>query len=104
MSDGPPRGTFAGFSLGGHPERDALGGPGSLFGATRPAARKLTLVLVQAGPESGWRVLLPGKVSPREFLNRTPALSYAKAWASANRPSMLRVSGVGDFSHEWSFR
>lgn len=62
------------------------------------------LVLVQSGPEYGWRVLLPGVVEPEEFRNRTPALNFAKAWASANRPSMLRVSGVGDFSHEWSFR
>ena len=104
MSHGPPRSASAGFSLAGLPDGDALGGPGSLIGATRSDAAGRKLVLVQAGPESGWRVVLPGKVIPREFLNRTPALSYAKAWASANRPSKLRVSGVGDFSHEWSFR
>jgi hypothetical protein len=66
--------------------------------------RKLALVVVQAGAESGWRVTVPGAVRPQQFLDRTPAISYAKAWASANRPSMMRVSGVGDFSHEWSFR
>ncbi|MGB8435884.1 MAG: hypothetical protein WCE38_16640 [Burkholderiales bacterium] len=72
--------------------------------ATGATARKLPLVLVQSDPEHGWRVLLPGVGKPQEFLNRAPALTYAKAWASAHRPSMMRVSGIGTFSHEWSFR
>jgi len=63
------------------------------------------LVLVQAGAEHGWRVLLPGALESRYFLDRTLALSFAKAWASANRPSTMHVSAAGgNFSHEWSFR
>jgi len=67
--------------------------------------RKLPLVLVQAGPEHGWRVLLPGTGKSRFFLDRALALSYAKAWASANRPTTMHVSGAGgNFTHGWSFR
>jgi hypothetical protein len=66
---------------------------------------KSALVLVQAGPECGWRVLLPGAAKSRFFLDRAPALSYAKAWAAANRPSAMHVSGAGgNFTHGWSFR
>ena len=54
---------------------------------------------------SSWRVLLPGAAKSRLFLDRTLALSYAKDWASANRPSTMRVSGAGgNFTHGWSFR
>jgi len=67
--------------------------------------RKSALVLVQASTEDGWRVLLPGGGKSRLFLDRTLALSYAKDWASANRPSTMHVSGAGgNFTHEWSFR
>ena len=67
--------------------------------------QKLALVLVQASAEDGWRVLLPGAAKSRLFLDRTLALSYAKDWASANRPSAMRVSGAGgNFTHWWSFR
>jgi len=93
---------FAGFRIAAYPEADASVAPRS--GLDAAARRKLVLVLVQPGLESGWRVLLPGKASPQQFLDRTPALNYAKAWASANRPSTMRVSGVGDFLQEWSFR
>lgn len=66
---------------------------------------KFALVLVQAAPEHGWRVLLPGAVKSEVFLDRAPALSYAKAWAAANRPSTMHVSGAGgNFTHGWSFR
>ena len=67
--------------------------------------RKSALVLVQASSEDGWRVLLPGAGKSQLFLDRTLALSYVKAWASANRPSTMHVSGAGgNFTHEWSFR
>ena len=72
---------------------------------TTENASKLGLVLVQAGAEHGWHVLLPGAVKSRYFDDRAPALSYAKAWASANRPTTMRVSGAGgNFTHGWSFR
>jgi len=98
--------SLAGFRTAAYPEGGASVAPRSGMDAagTAEARRKLVLVLVQPGPEFGWRVLLPGKASPQQFLNRTPALNYAKAWASANRPSTMRVSGVGDFLQEWSFR
>lgn len=98
--------SLAGFRVAAYPEGDASIAPRSGMDAagTATARRKLVLVLVQPGPESGWRVLLPGKTSPQQFLDRSPALNYAKAWASANRPSTMRVSGVGDFLQEWSFR
>jgi hypothetical protein len=64
-----------------------------------------TLVLVHPGAEHGWHVLLPGAAESRYFIDRAPALSYAKAWASANRPTTMRVSGAGgNFTHGWSFR
>lgn len=66
---------------------------------------KLSLVLVEPGPETGWGVLLPGAAKTEFFLDRAQALSYAKAWASANRPTTMRVSGAGgNFTHGWSFR
>lgn len=66
---------------------------------------KPTFVLVQAGRECGWHVVLPGVAESRFFLDRAPALSYAKAWASANRPTTMRVSGAnGNFTHGWFFR
>lgn len=97
---------LAGCRIAAIPEADAAVASRSGMDAagTAAARRKLVLVLVQPGLESGWRVLLPGKASPQQFLDRTPALNYAKAWASANRPSTMRVSGVGDFLQEWSFR
>jgi len=66
---------------------------------------KLSRVLVRPGPTAGWGVLLPGAVASEPFLDRTQALSFAKAWASAHRPATMHVSGVGgNFTHEWSFR
>lgn len=66
---------------------------------------KLSHVLVQPGPATGWGVLLPGAAKSEFFLDRAQALSFAKAWASANRPTTMHVSGVGgNFTHGWSFR
>ena len=107
MAHASTGGAFlAGFRIAGYLEAAASFAPRSSIDAagTTAANRKLVLVLVQPGPEFGWRVLLPGKASPQQFLDRTPALNYAKAWASTNRPSTIRVSGTGDFLQEWSFR
>jgi hypothetical protein len=66
---------------------------------------KVALVLVQADPKEGWSVRLPGVAKSAFFRDRARALSYAKAWASTNRPTTMRVSGVsGNFPHGWSFR
>lgn len=66
---------------------------------------KAALILVQADPKEGWGVRLPGAAKSAFFLDRAQALSYAKAWASTNRPTTMRVSGVcGNFTHGWSFR
>jgi len=71
---------------------------------TAATAPESALVLVQAGPEHGWHVRLPGAAKSRFFLERAPALGYAKAWASANRPTTMRVSGAGgNFAHGWRF-
>jgi hypothetical protein len=68
-------------------------------------APKPALVLVRAGSEHGWCVLLPGTGKSRLFLERSQALGYAKAWASANRPTTMHVSAAGgNFAHGWSFR
>jgi hypothetical protein len=65
----------------------------------------IALILVQADAEDRWRVRLPGAGKSRQFVDRTGALSYAKAWASANRPSTMHVSGIGgNFTQAWSFR
>jgi len=66
---------------------------------------KHTLVLVQPGVQRRWEVLLEGYVKSPQFSDRCLALSYAKMWASVNRPSKIRVSNLaGNVEHEWEFR
>ena len=50
-------------------------------------------------------VALAGSGHSHFFADRSLALTYAKAWASANRPSKVCVNGAGEgLEHEWIFR
>jgi hypothetical protein len=69
------------------------------------AAGQYTIVNLQPGREYGWEVVLEGSAHSHFFADRSLALTYAKAWAAANRPSKVRVTSGGEgLEHEWTFR
>jgi hypothetical protein len=72
---------------------------------TPTASKQYTVVFVQPGKDYGWMVALAGSGHSHFFADRSLALTYAKAWAAANRPSKVCVNGGGEgLEHEWIFR
>ena len=72
---------------------------------TAPSAKQYTRLSIRPGPNASWLVALnDGRHEPHVFMDKHLALTYAKAWAAANRPSKLQVMGqTAHVEQEWTF-
>ena len=62
-------------------------------------------ILVRSRAKHWWEVAMTGVEKPHRFVDRRLAVSYAKMWAAANRPSTVRVmTPDGQLEREWNFR
>ena len=70
-----------------------------------PSTKQYTRLSIRPGPNGSWLVALDdGRHEPQVFMDKHLALSYAKAWAAANRPSKLQVMGqTAHVEQEWTF-
>src|SRR5215470_11269709 len=56
-----------------------------------PSTKQYTRLSIRPGPNGSWLVALDdGRHEPQVFMDKHLALSYAKAWAAANRPTSNR--------------
>ena len=67
--------------------------------------KQYTRLSIRPGPNGSWLVALDdGRHEPQVFMDKHLALTYAKAWAAANRPSKLQVMGqTAHVEQEWTF-
>ncbi|HKC45266.1 MAG TPA: hypothetical protein VKC64_15665 [Burkholderiales bacterium] len=70
-----------------------------------PGTKQYTRLSIRPGPNGSWLVALDdGRHEPQVFMDKHLALTYAKAWAAANRPSKLQVMGqTAHVEQEWTF-
>jgi hypothetical protein len=62
------------------------------------------IFVVYPGPVYGWAVRCRGSTQSHFFSDKTVAVSYAKSWAEANRPSRVRLqTAEGQVVSEWVF-
>jgi hypothetical protein len=68
-------------------------------------AKKYTPFSIKPGANGTWLVALDdGQHAPQSFQDRHLALTFAKGWAAAHRPSKLQVMGLsGHVEQEWTF-
>jgi hypothetical protein len=65
---------------------------------------EVPVFVVYPGPVWGWAVACRGGTQSHTFTDKTLAINYAKSWAEANRPSMVRVeTPEGRIEAEWEF-
>jgi hypothetical protein len=65
---------------------------------------EVPVFVVYPGPLWGWAVACRGATQSHTFTDKHLAISYAKSWAEANRPSIVRVeSHEGDVEAEWAY-
>jgi hypothetical protein len=64
----------------------------------------IPLFVVYPGPVYGWAVTCQGSTQSHFFSEKAVAVSYAKSWAEANRPSRVRVeTATGAIESEWVY-
>lgn len=68
-------------------------------------ARQVRLFKVESAQPYGWVVSMDeAAAKPHFFVNRALATNYARLWARANAPSVLRVIDLdGRTIREWSY-
>jgi hypothetical protein len=65
---------------------------------------EVPIFVVYPGPQWGWAVACRGATQSHTFTDKHVAISYAKSWAEANRPSVVRVeSPDGGLEAEWEY-
>jgi hypothetical protein len=65
---------------------------------------EVPVFVVYPGPVWGWAVACRGGTQSHTFTDKNLAINYAKSWAEANRPSMVRVeTPEGRIESEWEF-
>jgi hypothetical protein len=65
---------------------------------------KVPVFVVYPGPVWGWAVACGGSTQSHMFTDKTLAINYARSWAEANRPSLVRVeSPDGRIEAEWKY-
>ncbi len=69
------------------------------------SAKRYTPFSVKPGASGTWAVTLEdGQHAAQSFQDKHVALTFAKGWAAANRPSKLQITGVsGHVEQEWTF-
>jgi hypothetical protein len=69
------------------------------------ADRSIKVFKVESAQPYGWTVSMEDSVSkPHFFVNRALATNYARLWARANSPSVLRLVDLhGRTIKEWSY-
>jgi hypothetical protein len=67
--------------------------------------KQYTPFSVKPGASGTWAVTLEdGQHAPQSFQDKHLALTFAKGWAAAHRPSKLQITGVsGHVEQEWTF-
>jgi hypothetical protein len=85
----------------------ALPPDGGGFGGLRnmKADRSVKVFKVESAQPYGWIVSMEDSLAkPHFFINRALATNYARLWARANAPSVLRVVDLhGRTIKEWSY-
>lgn len=68
-------------------------------------AKRYTPFSVKPGASGTWAVALDdGQHAAQSFQDKHLALTFAKGWAAAHRPSKLQVMGLsGHVEQEWTF-
>jgi hypothetical protein len=69
------------------------------------SSKKYTPFSVKPAANATWAVTLDdGQHAPQPFQDKHLALTFAKGWAAAHRPSKLQIMGVsGHVEQEWTF-
>jgi hypothetical protein len=73
---------------------------------TRSKARMedVPVFVVYPGPMWGWAVACRGGTQSHTFTDKNLAINYAKSWAEANRPSVVRVeTPEGRIEAQWEY-
>jgi hypothetical protein len=67
--------------------------------------KRYTPFSLKPGANNCWSVALDdGQHAPQSFADKHAALTYAKDWAAAHRPSKLQIVGTsGHVEQEWTF-
>ena len=67
--------------------------------------KQYTPFSVKPAASGTWAVTLDdGQHAPQSFQDKHLALTFAKGWAAAHRPSKLQIMGVsGHVEQEWTF-
>jgi hypothetical protein len=91
----------------GHWSDPCFAGIGGALGGLRKmaAAKSVKVFKVESAQPYGWVVSMEESGSkPHFFINRALATNYARLWARANSPSILRVIDLhGATIKQWSY-